>query len=142
MGSNYHTSYTTATKFHTDDLNVPLEDLDKKISFDQCYVYHTGNHSWDSTNGELTWSTVMKIVFPDPVDGKMLINVIASSTLTVPGGSLVYTDLSTVQGDTVTVAYAAITTASTAIIPVNRLILGVVNTALIFYDNALKLDRL
>lgn len=134
MGNLYHSSFTTASLFHTDDLNPPLSSIESALIMTKNMVKDGGGDvSWDSTVGSLAWSLPLQLICIDPDSGKMAINTIASGSLTIPAENIAVADLSTVNGATISATYIAISTASTGIIPKNRFILGAVNTALQFY---------
>ncbi|NIT55852.1 MAG: hypothetical protein GWN00_06330 [Aliifodinibius sp.] len=135
----FHSSYTTSTLFKTADMNPPLEDLDNTLARIKIQQIHCdGSILWNNSSGELTWDAPLRIVAIDPGDGKMFTNVIASATLTLSTGHIVYADLSTVDGSTITATYVAFSTASTALQPSSRVVLGMVNTSqLEFFSNKL-----
>jgi len=121
-------SYTTATLFKPADMNPPLESFDKiirntKVPLISC----DGTITFNSTSGELTWTDPLKILGMDS-SGKMFTNVIASATLTLTTGSIVYADLSTVNNATISATFVAFSTASTTLLPSSRIVLGMVNT--------------
>lgn len=140
MGNQYHSSFTTASMFHKDDMNPPLSDLDAVITLSRGYLMCCGGDvAWDSTAGTLSWSLPINFLVLDPDTGKMAINTLASGSLTIPDSNFAYVDLSTISGTTtLSATYVAFSTASTALIPKNRLILGVANTAKQFYPKHLS----
>lgn len=138
MGSNYHSSWTTASMFHADDMNPPLSSIDAAITCQHGNMMIGGGViGWDSTAGTLSWSSAMNIINVDPGSAKIAINIMASGSLTIPAGNFAYIDLSTVNNATVSATYSTISTASTALIPRDRFILGAVDTSLEFYPRHL-----
>jgi hypothetical protein len=137
MGTNYHTAYTTATLFHETEMNPPLSDLDAAITAQRSMMIDGGDIGWDSTVGTLSWTLPMKFLLVDPADGKMILNEMASGSITIPASRLAYVDLSTVNSATVSATYIALSTASTSLVPGTRFLLGHVNTALQFYPISL-----
>lgn len=139
MGVNYHSSISTATLWKPSDINPRFSDLDEALTLERSAVIgcNGGGLAWDSTAGILSWSSEMKIVFADPDNGKMVLNIIAAGAATVPVNNIVYAPLSTVSGSTVSVTYVAFSTASTALIPANNMIFGVVDTNVDFHPHKL-----
>lgn len=139
MGHLYHTSYTTASMFHADDMNPPLSSLDAAIAqIKGNMLIDAGTIGWDVSTGALSWSEPMQLICIDPDSGKIALNQIASGSLTIPAGNIAYADLSTVNGATISATFSTISTASTAINPRNRIIFGAVSTALKFFPKALS----
>jgi len=133
MGSNYHSSFTTASVFHSDDMNPPLSSLDAAITILKGSLMRGGGTiGWDSTAGTLSWSEAIDFITHDPDSGKMAVNTMASGSITIPSSNMAYLDLSSVSGATVSATYVAFSTASTSLIPTNRIILGAVDTSLGF----------
>lgn len=144
MGHLYHSSITTATMFHADDLNPPLSTIDKAISFAKNSLMSDGGDiSWDSTAGTLSWSKPIVITVIDPDSGNMALNTLASGNITIPQSNYAYIDLSTANGATVSATYVAFsataTAIATALVPANRFVLGAVDTSLDFYSKGLSL---
>ena len=144
MGSNHHSSYTTASKFHTDDMNPPLSDLDSAITlFGNQAQLGGGAVAWDSTTGTLSWTLPMRFLVIAPSDRKMRINLMASGSIAIPAATastvanVLFVTRSTVHEATVSATYVVTSTASTVLNPAAVCILGAVDTALSFYPHNL-----
>ena len=132
--SNFHSSFTTASKFHTDDMNPPLQSLDDAISLNtRAFLINNGGYTWDSTAGVLAWSTVLEVIFPKPSDGKMISNSVTATSMTISGRSVAYISLST-SSAIVTATFATYSTASTVLASDDIFVLGVVSSGLSFYE--------
>ena len=138
MSSNYHTPYTTATLFKDTDMNPPLASLDAAITSSKAITCCGGSLAWDSTAGTLSWALDVHIASIGS-DGKMFANILEVGAITIPINGIAYVPLSTVNNATVSATYVTFSTASTALIPNNRFILGVNNTANQFYPDQLSL---
>ena len=132
MGANYHSSFSTLTLWKPSDMNPIVGGLDAAITYNKTLIQCCGGDlEWDDT--ALHWSLDMKIVYANPEDGKMIVNVLEAGSLAIPANNIAYADLTTVSGATISATYVAFSTGSTALVPETRVILGAVNTALDFY---------
>ena len=139
MGVNYHSSYSTLTLLKPSGLNPPIEDLDAALTYEKTAILacNGGSLSWDSTSGTLGWTTTMKVLFADPGDGKMVVNLCASGSIAIPANNVAFINLSTVDSATVSVTYTSYSTASTALIGEARFVLGAVDADLHFHPEKL-----
>ena len=129
MGSNYHTPYTTATKTRASELNVPLAELDKAISYAKNIVIHCdGDISYDSSTGVLSWSGTLRILF-NTAAGLAVQNTIATGNVTLADNQIAYVTLNETNGTALTVTAATVTTAAASgFLAVGRVVLAYRNT--------------
>ena len=136
------TGYSTSapkTAFTKASMEVPLKELDEAILGAKTpLITCSGNITFDSTSGVLAWDAPIRIFAASSADGKMFTNVVSSGSVTLETGDVLYADLvsSVATASLSTVAYS---TASTALIPKNRILLGMVDsTTLEFYGRGLQ----
>ena len=143
MGANYHSSFTTASIFHKDILNAPLSLIDRSISlFARSQMMVAGDitiHT-DTTNLsiDLAWTEEMKIFFMKPADGLIMVNTLASGSITIPVGHIGYVDLTTISTATVQATHSSVV-GTTNLQPANRFLLGYVSSNIDFYPGQLRI---
>jgi len=130
MGTNFHTAYTVSTKNRASELNPPLADFDKAISYALNVIVHSdGAISYNKSTGKLTWSGTIRILF-NRADGKAIQNTISASDITLADNQFAYVDLNEADGTAITVSAATVTTdAASNFLAVERLVLAYRNTA-------------
>ncbi len=141
MGSNFHTPFTTATRWLVGDVNPLASDLDRGITYLKNLIIHCdGSLSWTKASGTLTWSDVLRIHF-NRTDGKAIQNTVVAGNIVLADNEFAYIDLNETNDAVVTVQKAAITTAAASnFIIYNRIVLGYRNTVSDeFYPVYLKL---
>jgi len=108
MGSNYHTSWDTSTKFKPSLMDPPLAALDKAATYNRFpIVTCDGTISWDGAT--LTWDDTIRIYFCRE-DGQAILNTIAAGSQAIAAGSFVYVTLNETNNTVLTTSTAAITT--------------------------------
>lgn len=129
MGVNFHTAFTTATRWLVGDVNPVPSDLDKAITYlKNVMVSCAGIITYNKATGVLTWSGVITILFNDAA-GLAKANTIAAGNITVGDNQFVYVTLSETNNAVLTAAVATVTTASASNFIANlRLVLGYRNT--------------
>lgn len=125
MGSNFHTPYTTATKTRASELNVPLAELDKAISYGKNSIIHCdGDISYDSSTGVLSWSGTLRILF-NTTAGLAVQNTIAAGNVTLADNEIAYVTLNETNDTALTVSVATVTTgAASGFVAVGRVVLA------------------
>jgi len=125
MGSNLHTPYTTATKTRASELNVPLSDLDKAVSYIKNIIVHCdGDVSYDSSTGVLSWSDTLRVLF-NTAAGLAVQNTVASGSVTLADNEFAYVTLNETNDTVLTVSKAAVTTGSASgFVAVGRVVLA------------------
>lgn len=130
MGTNYHSAYTTSTLFKPTSMNPPLAGLDKISTYQHNAIIHSdGSITYTSGTGVLDWSGMLRILF-NREDGQAIENTVATGNITLADNEMAYVDLNETDGTALTVAKAAITTASASnFLAFNRLVFGYRNTS-------------
>ena len=131
MGTNFHTAYIDdTTAYKAADMNSPLSDLDKAISYAKNVIVHTdGSITYNKTTGQLTWASTIRILF-NREDGKAIQNTIAAGNVTLADNQFAYVDLNETNDTVLTVSVATITTdAASNFLAVARLVMAYRNTA-------------
>ena len=125
MGTNFHTAYSSATRFLEADMNPVPASLDKAITYlKNIQVSSAGPIKFNKSSGYLTWAATITIIFADQT-GLAKANTIAASNISIATNQYAYVDLSETNNAVLTMAVATITTGSAAaFIPYNRIVLG------------------
>lgn len=141
MGDNYFTPYEDdLTLFKATDMNSPLEELDRAISYHKNRIVSCdGIIDYDKTTGQLTWDATIRVVY-NRTDGYAVENTIVAGNVTLSDNQFAYVDLSETDGQAVSIAVATVTTdAASNFIAYNRFILGYRNaTSDDFYPVGLR----
>jgi hypothetical protein len=130
VATNNYTEITTAYRFRASELNVPLGELDKAITYAKNVIVHCdGSVTYNSGTGQLAWSGTLRILF-NREDGKAIENTVATGNVTLSDNQFAYVDLNETDATALTVYAASVTTdAASNFLAVGRLVLGYRNTA-------------
>jgi hypothetical protein len=131
MGTNFHTAFTTSSKFKIADMNPPFSDLDKAITKLKNIIVHCdGAISYTKGTGVLAWSGTLRFYFPQNTGGEVIQNTAVAGQVTLSDNDIAYVDLVDTNGTVITVQTAAISLgAASNTIGYLRLVLGYRNTA-------------
>lgn len=130
MGSNFHTPWTTSTKFRASEMAPPIDALDLAITYCRPAIVHCdGQIAYDASTGSLSWSGTLRILFSRE-DGDAVENTVAAGSVTLSDGRMAYVTLSETTGTALTVSTALVSTGSASgFLAYNRLVLAYRNTS-------------
>jgi len=130
MGQNFHTPYTSATRFVASEMTVPLAEIDKAITYIRNSFFHCdGAVAYDKATGVLSWSGTLRLIFTTAA-GVLVENSVAAGSVTLTDGQAATVDASETNGATMTVTARTMTTAATSVVASTvRFVLGYRNTA-------------
>jgi hypothetical protein len=134
VGSNFHTPFSTGVqKFIAADMNAPLAELDRALSYLKNLIVHCdGAIDYHPLSGILYWTGPLRFIF-NRADGQACTNYADSGLIQLADNEFAYIDLDEANGAEVTVQKAAVTGgAASNFIAFNRLVLG--------YRNAVSND--
>ena len=96
MGNNFYTKWIDGTtKYRLADMDPPLGELDKAISYlKNVIVHYDGAVTWTPGTSTLAWDNTIRILFVRS-DGQAIQNTIASGSLVVNDNEFAYVDLKT-----------------------------------------------
>lgn len=126
MGSNFFTQWADGvTQFIDSDMNQPLLDLDKAITYlKNIIISCDGTITYDKSTGQITWDDTIRITF-NRDNGDAVSNTIAAGNITLSDNQFAYVDLNETDGTALTVSAATVTTgAASNFITFNRLVLA------------------
>jgi hypothetical protein len=130
MGNNFYTKWIDGTtKFRLADMDPPLGELDKAVSYlKNVIVHYDGAVTWTPGTSTLAWDNTIRILYVRS-DGQAIQNTIASGSLVVNDNEFAYVDLNETNNTALTMAKAAVTTGTASNFKAyNRLVLGYRNT--------------
>ena len=109
MGNNYHTPWTTSTRFRQSEMQPPLTDLDKALTYlKRPLVSCDGAITYDKSTGTLAWSDTLRIYFIRE-DGQTILNTVSAGSVVLADGYFAYLTLNETNNTVITVSTGAAT---------------------------------
>lgn len=106
MGANNHIPYVETTHYRPSEMNPPLSQLDRAITYQKSpLVSCDGDVSYNTSTGVLTWSGTIRILFIRE-DGQTILNTIAAGSKTLAVGQMGYVTLNETTATALTIAAA------------------------------------
>ncbi|MEN6614928.1 MAG: hypothetical protein ABFD12_00075 [Syntrophorhabdus sp.] len=108
MGNNYHSPYTGATRYVPVDMNPPMSEIDKALTYlKNVMVGCDGAVTYIPATGQLSWTGIIHIYF-NREDGIATHNSIAAGNVILSDGKFAYVTLSETNNAVLTMDTATI----------------------------------
>lgn len=133
MGTNFHTAYVDdSTEFSAPDMNSPLSELDKAISYQEKrpIVSCDGVFTWNPSTNTFSWSGTIRIFF-NRADGQAIANTIAGpDSITINDNQFFYVTLNETNNTVLSKQLAAVSTGTASnFLALGRFVLAYRNTS-------------